>query len=58
MKRKVKAWVAVDDNGDPMFTSVYKGFYAVLEENVPGKTIPCTISYDLPTKERKRKASK
>jgi len=41
-----------------MFTSVYKGFYAVLEENVPGKTIPCTISYDLPTKERKRKASK
>lgn len=40
MKRKVKAWVAVDDNGDPMFTSVYKGFYAVLEENVPGKTIP------------------
>lgn len=51
MKRKVvKAWVAVDDKGNPKFTSVYGGFYAVISEYVDERTIPCTITYELPRK--------
>ena len=55
MKRKVKAWVAVDDEGKPKFTSVYGGFYAVLDVYVDDRTIPCTITYELP-ETPKRKA--
>jgi len=55
MKRKVvKAWVAVDDKGNPKFTSVYGGFYAVISEYVDERTIPCTITYELPRKARKK----